>query len=559
MQKICTQCRSPFGVAPEDLGFHERISPTYAGTRFDIPPPSLCPDCRFRRRISWRNEYHYYSRKCSSCEKPVVSVHAEDRSFPVFCNRCWWGDGWDPLEYGLPYDPNRSFFEQFTELAGRVPQLAMMNDNGVSSENCEYTNDFAFGKNCYLVTGSWQVQDSFYSSCCNHVRDVCDCECVNLGSELVYESIDSTQLYHCTFLQSSSGCHHCHFGIDLKGCSDCVGCIGLRQAKFHILNEPFAEEEYRQRVASLDLSSAAGQSRFAAHFQRHAAAFPRKPRQFVGCEDCAGDNLTNCRNVFGFDTFDGEHSKYFVKGDAPKHCQDIQNSGNPQWCYESITPDNSYLVSFSLWCWKCKNVLYSDNCHSSDDLFGCIALKRHRHCILNRQYAPSEYEALVSRIIANMRRDGEWGEFFPSALSPFAYEDSLAGDLFPLSKEELHRRGWRSKERPKKAGLPATAPLPDRIADAPEMITRELFACTDCEKNYRILPAELLFYQKMSLPPPHRCPECRRRRRQAIRVPYSFRPHLRRCEECGRAVETAYPETLAPKIFCESCYSASVY
>ena len=32
---------------------------------------------------------------------------------------------------------------------------------------------------------------------------------------------------------------------------------------------------------------------------------------------------------------------------------------------------------------------------------------------------------------------GEWGEFFPSSLSPFGYNETVAQEYFPLTREEV--------------------------------------------------------------------------------------------------------------------------
>ena len=46
---------------------------------------------------------------------------------------------------------SRPFFEQFRDFRLKVPSLALFNDNNIGSENCEYTQDFAYGKNCYMT------------------------------------------------------------------------------------------------------------------------------------------------------------------------------------------------------------------------------------------------------------------------------------------------------------------------------------------------------------------------------------------------------------------------
>jgi len=36
-----------------------------------------------------------------------------------------------------------------------------------------------------------------------------------------------------------------------------------------------------------------------------------------------------------------------------------------------------------------------------------------------------------------MMKTGEWGEFFPASLSPFGYNETVAQEYFPLSREEV--------------------------------------------------------------------------------------------------------------------------
>ena len=49
-------------------------------------------------------------------------------------------------------------------------------------------------------------------------------------------------------------------------------------------------------------------------------------------------------------------------------------------------------------------------------------------------------------IIAHMKETGEWGEFFPATLSPHGYNETVAQDYFPLSKQDVEKRGWYWRE-----------------------------------------------------------------------------------------------------------------
>ena len=96
------------------------------------------------------------------------------------------------------------------------------------------------------------------------------------------------------------------------------------------------------------------------------------------------------------------------------------------------------------------NVYYCRNTSNSSFLFGCLGLRNKQYCILNKQYTKEEYEALVPKITEHMMKTGEWGEFFPSSLSPFGYNETVASEYFPLSKEEALKQGfnWSDYEAP---------------------------------------------------------------------------------------------------------------
>ncbi len=68
----------------------------------------------------------------------------------------------------------------------------MVNDNGLGSENCEYTFNFVYGKNCYLVTTSWYAENCFYVSKSGRLRDVLDCDNVS-ESELLHDCIPNSK------------------------------------------------------------------------------------------------------------------------------------------------------------------------------------------------------------------------------------------------------------------------------------------------------------------------------------------------------------------------------
>ena len=108
--------------------------------------------------------------------------------------------------------------------------------------------------------------------------------------------------------------------------------------------------------------------------------------------------------------------------------------------------------------------MYIDNCYNSEHLFGCVGLRNKKYCILNKQYTQEEYEKIVPQIITHMQtttaKDGagsERGEFFDPQLSPFGYNETVANEYYPLSKEQAIARGYHRQEANYDAAIPAEA------------------------------------------------------------------------------------------------------
>jgi hypothetical protein len=148
--KTCQNCKEDFTIETDDFGFYEKIK---------VPLPTFCPKCRRQRRNAWRNTFTLYSRKCDSCRKSIVSLYASDSELIVYCNKCWWSDKWDSKSFGMDYDFSKPFFTQFRELIRKVPHIAMVNDDGIASVNCEYTHDTWFAKNCYMMFNGWHIEN----------------------------------------------------------------------------------------------------------------------------------------------------------------------------------------------------------------------------------------------------------------------------------------------------------------------------------------------------------------------------------------------------------------
>mgnify|MGYP001599201038 CR=1 FL=1 len=123
MNQTCKKCSAAFEISDADVAFYKRVSPKFGDKLYEIPAPTLCPDCRQQRRLSFRNERNLYKRKSDLGGKQVVTMYAPEAPYKVYDQEEWWSDKFDPLQYGRDFYFNKPFFEQFKALMLEVPRI----------------------------------------------------------------------------------------------------------------------------------------------------------------------------------------------------------------------------------------------------------------------------------------------------------------------------------------------------------------------------------------------------------------------------------------------------
>lgn len=78
--------------------------------------------------------------------------------------------------------------------------------------------------------------------------------------------------------------------------------------------------------------------------------------------------------------------------------------------------------------------------------------------------------------------------------------------------------------------------------------------CQNCKKDFIIEPEDFLFYEKIKVPAPTFCPECRFLRRISFGNYYNF--YKRDCDSCGKNVICIYSPEGGVKMYCNNCWWA---
>ena len=76
--------------------------------------------------------------------------------------------------------------------------------------------------------------------------------------------------------------------------------------------------------------------------------------------------------------------------------------------------------------------------------------------------------------------------------------------------------------------------------------------CQNCKKDFTIEPDDFGFYEKIKVPPPTFCPECRLIRRLARRNERTF--HHRTCEKCNKKIIAIFAEDSGIHVYCSVCW-----
>jgi len=530
----CKTCSKTYNISNEEQDFYQKIS---------VPVPQICPECRLIRRLCERNARYLYNRKCDFTGENILSQYHGEHPFPVYKADIWWSDKWDAKEYGKDFDFNRPFFEQFKELKSKTPHIALFQIGG-TLENSDYTNCTGYLKNCYMISESDYNEDCYYANLLKKCKNVVDCSiCYN--NELCYECVDCIGCYNMKYSQDCTTCQDSYFLKDCKSCHDCIGCINQYHKEFMIFNKQYSEEEYKKHLKEFALNTNENIESLRKKAQEFFSTQPQKHLHQENNENSFGDHLYNSKNSkYCYDSKDLEDCMYCAKVSlGVKSSMDYNSWGdNAELIYEcSACGDNIYNLKFCTTCTtNVSNSEYCDQCTGSDSLFGCIGLKKEKFCILNKQYSEEEYKVLKEKIVEHMRNTGEYGEYFPLDICPYGYNETIAMDYFPLNENQAKEKGYRWVEK--------------EITHNPP--TEEILACKKCSKNYKIIPQELKFYKQMDLPIPENCPDCRHLRRISLRNT----PNLweKKCEKCGKDVQTTFSPDRAEKVYCEECYLQEV-
>jgi len=488
------------------------------------------------------------------------------KSFKVYCHDCFFSDKWDPMQYGREYDFSKPFFAQWQELQEEIPQIALFNENSINSPWVNYELD---DKNCYLNFGGHYNEDCAYNQYVLKCKDCFDNFWL-MNGELDYESILCENCHKTFFSIFCFDCQETYFSFDCKGCSNIFGCTGLRRKQNYIFNKPVSKENFQKFLKDNPLGSYRNLKELK---QRSEEFWKTQPQRAVFMDKTVNSTgniikeSKNCAECWNAEKT--EDSKWIMYTLQVKDSYDTTSVWWGERCYEFIAGSEQLSnIRFTRAATRASSFIeYCDFMTGCHNCFGCFNLKQKKYCILNKEYSKEEYDKLRGKIVEHMNampytdrkgRAYRYGEFFPYEFSPFGYNETVAHQYFPLTKDEALARGfnWNDHEADQHYEF-SNHEIPDGVKDVKDDILDKILKCETSGKAYRLIPMELSFYRRLGLPIPREAPFDRHKRRLAFIVNH-LKLQERTCGKCGNRIQSVYGEEEFPIVYCENCYLQEV-
>ncbi|MDH3324762.1 MAG: hypothetical protein OEL89_03930, partial [Candidatus Peregrinibacteria bacterium] len=241
MKQVCEISGEEFEVSDLEISLRKKMG--IEGV------PTMAPKYRFRELGAFWQHWSLHKRKCDKTGEALVSVFSDKCPYPV-----WHKDTWiaktDPA--GIEFDENQDVFPQMWEVFQHSP---IPHNIGTNTENCEYTDDWWFSKNCYLCHSGYQCEDLKY--CYRVIGGSRECQFAvfSFSSELCVDIINSERCFESVYLLNCKNVQNSAFLYDCRNCSDCMFCFNLRNKQYHWGNQPLTKEEFFKKKEAWNLSS----------------------------------------------------------------------------------------------------------------------------------------------------------------------------------------------------------------------------------------------------------------------------------------------------------------
>ena len=449
--------------------------------QFDATPPALIKKERLRLLFSFLSGGHFFWREVQGTK--VYSIYPDSAPLTIVDAKLC-----PPSELFVEWNPKEPFLNQLLTLLKGSPRPHYHGHMVSETFGVEDVSEVAKSS---VVLFSSRAQNCSASEFIKSSS--------NIGGSLLVENsnlcLTSYGLNNCSEVAFSSNCELCsksYFLANCKNCKYCLVCEGLSDQEYCVLNRAVGKEAYEKAFAEFALNTQAGIELAGSSLKKLLSKSATKTALVF-------QNENNSSNVFGIG---GTNNC----ADSVGYLSDIKNSVLCVGC--GMNADRLFN------CVRCfnnvSNLIYCFDCTDSRELIGCVGLQNAEYRILNKQYSKSEYITHKEQLIASLKRKRNWGSPMGFKFSDFAYNGSLAQQLFPLTRVQvgMFEVGWdEDVESLKIDRLVNNSDLLEQIQDTPRNLDEAfeqnngVFVCELSGRLFRYLPGELDRYRKLGISP----------------------------------------------------------
>lgn len=519
--------------------------------KFSVPPSDLHPMVRRRWLNGFNLGVEMWRNKDMLTGESILSYVHPDNPIPVVKDKSWFEQDWS--KEAIDLDTSKPFFDQMRELVFKVPVPALRSYNPpINSVGASF---ISVEDSFMVFAGVKDTKRSGYGWLLNDIEN-----CQDLFS--AYSSRYSFSINHCERLHNcrvalqSFDCLNSSFLFDCRNCEDCFGGFNLRNRKFVFWGEQLTEEEYRKRVAEIDLTSHKTFSEQKDRYINYLAKEAIWPENFnVQTEDCTGDYIVKSVRCHDGHTLKDAKDLYQCQLSHSNCEQSAYTSGfaNSSDMYMCAGITNSSDCKFCSSSSACQNSEYLFSCRDCESCFGCVGLRNKKFCILNKQYTEEEYWKKVDEIKTSMV---EYGTMLPADFSPAGFE--FASDIFfDYPKKELEALKAPHFDPnvgsvQDTAGMMDPESLPDRLEDCEEFVGKPLLD-KELNRAFAVRKDDYAFYKKLGLPFPRR--HYIDRLKKLARLASTFEMTDATCQKCEKEIRVAeHLRFKERKMYCYPCY-----
>ncbi len=546
-QKVCEHCQTRFTISPDELSMYEKVA---------IPLPTQCFSCRMKHYFAFWPFGKFRKGTSDLSGENLITILPASARYPIYTSSEWFSDAWDPMSFGLTYDPSRSFFDQLKELQEKVPRP---HQQGAQNTNSDWCDDAWECKNCYLSRSIARSENLSYGYRAFDTKDSIDISHVfNLDN--CYECTYTFNSFNVLFSRNCRDCMDSQFLYDCRNCTNCTMCWNLRGKQYCIENKQYSKEEYVEKLKEYDLSSNKSLEKLKERYEEILKKdFVHRQNFTLNTYNSEGTylaNCNNCHNVFSFE--DSENCYDCLRGRTATDCIDMLGCWQIELSGRNSCATAGYQLKYSSWS-DGRYSEYLDQCAEVEYCFGCVGLRKKKYCILNKQYTKEEYESLRETIISDMRARNEYGQFLPYNMGLCPYNLTTAQIYFPeVSREFVLSQGgyWDDSREDHIEGI-ATNDLPDSIHDISGSISKQALICPVTGWRFNIAPDELAFLKRKNIALPRVHFDVRTKSRMRLLAPTQGENYS--CFYCSKNIVGYYPRSWGyENVSCEDCYKSNI-